>query len=204
MLAKLLCTPSKVYKALQELYVVDFEMSSSNAKRLWFFLHSHATRGVLSKQDQVEIHESAAEVTKEILMEKVTISDEAMILAIIVAKLEEVICETGYDEYVSKLDATTTSTPGQEEDESDDASTIGTRKRKKKHGGGRKKRFQEGSSGSGADPEVKNYEPLYNSIHGIIKKARELDEHGWYAAIFPKINEDREKMRTLTLALATH
>ena len=93
-------------------------------------------RGVLLKRDEVEIYESAAKVW----IEKVSIADDVMVLAIIIAKLEKSICETGYDKYISTLDVTITTTgtttPSQEEDQSDDASMMSTRKCKKKHGRG--------------------------------------------------------------------
>ena len=206
-LATLLRVPSRVYQASKEFYIGKFEVASDDAKRLWFFLHSQATKAILSKRDQVEIHEGPREVTKETLMQKVTVSDEAMVLMIIVAKLEEAIHETGNGGHISELDSITagTTAPDQQENESEDSSTIGTRKRPQKQRGGRKKRVRGSSNANaiGADPEVGNNETLYNSFIGLIKAARESDELGWYDAAVARINEARVETRELSKALCS-
>ena len=196
-LVDLLKEPKRVYAAvLKDLYKKEYAEAGKDAKELWRFVYQFALKSVMSKQDRDATYGAHGEnLTKEQLMEKVSVSDEAMIIMIVVAKAEEVA--TGA---VSDLDSTTV-TGGS----SSSNTTVGSKRKdgSRNHGGGRKKRVKGPSEAKNWDSElgtVKN-QKAYANIHNRILKARTTnsrndDTLGWYAAAMEILSEQRQETET--------
>jgi hypothetical protein len=192
-LVELLSNSRKVMAATLEMYNKPYEDASENAKELWKFVYCDAIKAVLSKKDKDDIY--AVGVTKDRIMERVTVSDEAMVMTILLVKIEETLAEEGS---IGLSDLT----PGG--DASTSTSTTNKRKGQGK-GGGRKKRRTDGrnkkipmNAGGGLDPELGRNGKIFQRMRTKVLKARENgDGLGWYQAIAEEITEIKRQEKAL-------
>jgi hypothetical protein len=145
-------------------------------------------------------------LTKEKLMNGVSVSDEAMVVVIILVKLPEIIEALGDDDGVSDLSEVHGASTAV-----DDQSSIsqGSKKRKAagtkngKKQGGRKKRKQKEETG-GVDRELGTAEnaKVFRAMEQRIKMARTVrqtddDGNGWYEAVVEKLEEMSKQAQEL-------
>ena len=193
-LVELLSNSKKVMAAMLEMYDKPYEDASADARELWKFVYCDAVKAVLSKKDKDDVY--AVGVTKERIMERVTVSDEAMVMTILLVKIDETLAEEGSI-------GVSTFTPD------DDASTSTSRTSKRKKGqgkgGGRKKRRTDGrnkkvpmNAGCGVDPELGRNGKIFQRMRAKVLKARENgDGLGWYQAIAEEITKIKRQEKAI-------
>jgi hypothetical protein len=200
-LVELLLNSKRVMAATLEIYAKSYDGASDDAKELWRFVYCDAIKSILPKQDKDDLYQKG--VTKDKILERVTVSDEAMVMTIVLVKIEETLEEQGSS---GVSDVTANSTGG------DDSSKGTTAKRKSQgKGGGRKKRKVVGSKkkkvpinhqAGALDPELGRNVDIFQKMRARIMKARSVqsandDGLGWYNAIAMEITELRKKEKAL-------
>jgi hypothetical protein len=194
-LVELLSNSKKVMAAMLEMYDKPYEDASADARELWKFVYCDAIKAVLSKKAKDDVY--AVGVTKERIMERVTVSDEAMVMTIVLVKIDETLEETLAEEGSIGV---STLTPGE-----DAASTTTNKRKGQGKGGGRKKRRTDGknkkvpmNAGVGVDPELGRNSKIFQRMRAKVLKARENgDGLGWYQAIAEEIDEMKRQGRAL-------
>jgi hypothetical protein len=193
-LVELLSNSKKVMAAMLGMYDKPYGDASADAKELWKFVYCDAVKAVLSKKDKDDVY--AVGVTKERIMERVTVSDEAMVMTILLVKIDETLAEEGSI-------GVSTFTPD------DDASTSTSRTSKRRKGqgkgGGRKKRRTDGrnkkvpmNAGCGVDPELGRNGKIFQRMRAKVLKARENgDGLGWYQAIVEEITKIKRQEKAM-------
>jgi hypothetical protein len=181
-LVQVLRDSKKVMKAAMQIYKEKYEEATDDAKELWKFVYCDAIRSILSKQDKDDIYEKG--VTKDKIMEKVTVSDEAMVMTIILVKIEETLSEEGNGQ-VSDLSANST-VKGQ-------GKGGGRKKRKTVGEHGKKKKVPFNHREGSLDPELGKHSKLFLAVRSKIMRARSIqttndDGLGWYEAIAKEIS----------------
>lgn len=192
-LVQLLSNARRVMKAVLEIYQKTYEAATEDARELWKFVYCDAIKSVLSKKDKEDVYGQVS-VTKEKLMEKVSVSDEAMVMTIVLVKIEEAIAERG-NKGISDLETSTVSEDRLDEDGGSSTTTRNKRKKKGQgRGGGRKKRGVSNgdkilvTGGRSIDPELGRNVRIFQTMRSKIVKARTVlsandDGKGWYQAI---------------------
>ena len=188
-LFNLLKDNKRVYQALGRVHVAKFEDASDDTKELWLFVFCRVIKAVLPKSDMISIYSAKNLVTKEILMDKVGVSDEAMVWVIIMAKIREILAELkddGNGTFISSVDESA-------------CSNGGGKGNGQGRGGGRKKLKRDKSGkvlrASGINPEVGSHQVAYRSYYDLVEKSRSSggnvgdDANGWYNAIVERLQQ---------------
>ena len=130
-------------------------------------------------------------------MERVTVLDEAMVMTIVLVKIDETLEETLAEEGSIGV---STLTPGE-----DAASTTTNKRKGQGKGGGRKKRRTDGrnkkvpmNAGCGVDPELGRNGKIFQRMRAKVLKARENgDGLGWYQAIAEEITKIKRQEKAI-------
>ena len=194
---------------------VKFDQVNPDTKAVWLFVYSRVVKAALPRSDTNALYNGKTPLTKEMLMEKVGVSDEAMILTIVTVKMQEILKEFksgGDGSNISQVTQPTTGgSIGNNARDSEDASVSDhTRKRKGQgKGGGRKRRniAPEDPSECLFNPEVGAHQVTYEKFYRRISKSRSSSEsitgdaNGWYQAVVDRLEEMRSKGEILSQRL---
>ncbi|CAB9506067.1 expressed unknown protein [Seminavis robusta] len=196
-LIELLSSKDKVYSALASIHEPgkEYDSVSGDTKELWGFVVRRVLKMVLPKSEVGSIYSGKTPVTKELLMDKVGVSDEAMVWTIIMAKTEEILEEAKIGESGSAISNMASDSIG------------GGRKGNRRGGRKQRKRDSDGKilASNKFDAEVGNHQAAYEQFYGRITRSRSSnggyndDGNGWYDAAVEKLNVMRNENQSDSL-----
>ena len=197
---------------------VKFDQANPDAKAIWLFIYSRIVKAALPRSDTSALYASKTPLTKEVLMAKVGVSDEAMILTIMTVKMQEVLEELESGDggsNISQVTQPTTESAGSTGGSEANASDRAGKRKGQGKGGGRKRRKRDDRNNIVAqdlkkslfNPEVGTHQETYVKFYKRISKSRSSSEsitgdaNGWYQAVVDRLEEMRSKGEILSQKL---